>query len=522
MPGQASSIKTATGRELSLVGGLLLLWLLATAWMRPLALPDEGRYVGVAWEMMRSGEWLTPTLNGLPFFHKPPLFYWITASSLSLFGMNEWAARAAPILGAWMGGFALYLFVRRWSGERATRLTLLMLGAQPLFYIGGQFANLDMLVAGCISSTILLAAHTVLSLERGLPYQRALLGAYAMAALGFMSKGLIGAVLPIMVIVAWLVLRGRWRELLTLLSLPGMAIFLLLTAPWFAVLQLRFPDFLNYFFVVQQFKRFATGGFNGVQPYWFYPGVLAVLSLPAIPWLRWQFKSGQLADADQGSIRLLMWLWLALITLFFSLPASKLLGYILPVMPPLAFLVADGFLNNGTASSARRRWWGLSVLLSAAVGLGVVGHFTLYPRDNSRDVAAILLAQRGPQDAVLMLNDYYYDLAFYARLPAPVPVVNDWGNPELRKGDDGRKEMLDGGQFDTERAARTLLIPQALPAQLCRAGVTWVLSHASSLSSYPFLRLAPLALKRDDTRLWKVDSRQADMAAALGCVASQK
>jgi hypothetical protein len=121
-----------------------------------------------------------------------------------------------------------------------------------------------------------------------------------------------------------------------------------------------------------------------------------------------------------------------------------------------------------------------------------------------------------------MLNDYYYDLPFYARLPATVPVVNDWANPELRKGDDGRKEMLDGGQFDTDRAARTLILPQRLSAQLCQAGVTWVLSHASSLASYPFLRLAPLALQRDDTRLWKVDSRQAAMAAALGCAASPK
>jgi hypothetical protein len=343
-----------------------------------------------------------------------------------------------------------------------------------------------------------------------------------MAALGVMSKGLIGAVLPAMVVIVWLVLRGRWRALLALLSLPGMAIFLLLTAPWFAVMQSRFPDFLNYFFVVQHFKRFAAGGFNGVQPYWFYPAVLLLFSLPAIPWLKRQFSAGRLADADLGSVRWLMWLWLGLITLFFSLPASKLLGYILPVLPPLAFLVADGFLAPGASSPARRRWWGLSVLLSAAVGLGVVGHFTLYPRTNSRDVAAVLRLERSPQDAVLMLNDYYYDLPFYARLMAPVPVVNDWTNPELRKGDDGRKEMLDGGQFDTDRAAHTLILPERLSAQLCKNQVTWVLGHASAPSRHNFLGLAQPVFKRDDTRLWKVDSRQADMAASLGCIAREK
>src|SRR6476659_9026789 len=78
----------------------VLLWLIATAWARPLMLPDEGRYVGVAWEMLRSGDWLTPTLNSLPYFHKPPLFYWITAAMLWLVGNQEWAGRVAPWLGA--------------------------------------------------------------------------------------------------------------------------------------------------------------------------------------------------------------------------------------------------------------------------------------------------------------------------------------------------------------------------------------------------------------------------------------
>ena len=75
---------------------LLAAWLLATAWIRPLALPDEGRYVGVAWDMLGSGDWLVPRLDSLPYFHKPPLFYWITACSLAVFGPSEWAARAAP------------------------------------------------------------------------------------------------------------------------------------------------------------------------------------------------------------------------------------------------------------------------------------------------------------------------------------------------------------------------------------------------------------------------------------------
>lgn len=336
------------------LAGLIFLWLAATAWLRPLALPDEGRYVGVAWEMMRSGDWLTPTLNGLPYFHKPPLFYWITAASMSLFGVNEWAARAAPILVAWLGAVALYLFVRRWHSERLALLTLLALLAQPLFYIGGQFANLDMLVAGCITATTVLLAHAALSIEQGLPYRRVLLAAYAMSALGVLSKGLIGAVLPALVLLVWLGATRRWRILLRLTSLAGVVLFLLLAAPWFMAMQWKFPDFLNYFFVVQHFQRFAAGGFNNPQPVWFYPAVLLVFSLPGLPWLYRQLARTQAPTEPGRSIGALMWLW-ALVVVFFSIPQSKLLGYILPAVPPLACLMADGFLGFGSLTAGVRR-----------------------------------------------------------------------------------------------------------------------------------------------------------------------
>ena len=81
--------------ELLLVALACVIWLGLTQGMRPLSVPDEGRYVGVAWEMLRSRIWSTPTLDGLPYFHKPPLFYWITALSMKLLGVNLWAARVA-------------------------------------------------------------------------------------------------------------------------------------------------------------------------------------------------------------------------------------------------------------------------------------------------------------------------------------------------------------------------------------------------------------------------------------------
>ncbi|MEZ5658116.1 MAG: glycosyltransferase family 39 protein [Burkholderiaceae bacterium] len=285
-----------------LIAMLTLIWLAALAWPRPLMLPDEGRYVGVAWEMVRSGDWSTPTLNGLPYFHKPPLFYWITAASITVFGPTDLAARAAPLLGAWGGAMAVFLFLRHWLDGSFARLALITLATQPMFYIGAQFANLDMLVAGCITITVVLLAHAVLSIERGRLARRALAMAYAMAALGVLAKGLIGVVLPAMVIAVWLLPGKRWRSLLRLLWLPGALIFIAVGAPWFIAMQMRHDAFFDYFFIVQHLQRFAAGGFNNVQPFWFYVAVLVLFTLPWIVWLRYLRRWGPVLQPLQRDL----------------------------------------------------------------------------------------------------------------------------------------------------------------------------------------------------------------------------
>src|SRR5205085_3830850 len=166
-------------------------WLAATAWMRPLALPDEGRYIGVAWEMLQSGDWLVPTLDGLPYFHKPPLFYWLTAAALSLWD-SPVAARLAPWLGACIGAASLFLFARRWAGRDVALASLFALVTAPIFFFGAQYANLDMLVAGCITATILAFAHAALVGRAAPGWKTTVLAAYAFCALGVLAKGLIG------------------------------------------------------------------------------------------------------------------------------------------------------------------------------------------------------------------------------------------------------------------------------------------------------------------------------------------
>jgi 4-amino-4-deoxy-L-arabinose transferase-like glycosyltransferase len=496
---------------------LIVLWLGATAGWRPLMLPDEGRYVGVAWEMMRSGDWLTPTLNGLPFFHKPPLFYWLTAGAMSILGSHEWAARVAPLLGACLGAFSLYLFVRRWWDERTARLTLVALLAQPLFFIGGQFANLDMLVAGCITATIVLAAHAALCFDRGLTYRNALAGAYAMAALGVLSKGLIGIVIPALVLAVWLHAFRSWRVLLALVWWPGVLLFLLLAAPWFVAMQWRFPDFLDYFFVVQHFKRFAAGGFNNEQPFWFYFAVLLLFGLPGWPWVVRLYRREAAEPSECRPMRGLMVIWVVMVVLFFSLPTSKLIGYVLPAVPPLAALMADGYAQITSPSARARRWWLAGIALMCTISTATVIGLALRPLNSLRDLAATLGSQHQPGEPVFMLGRYYYDLPFYAKLMSPTSVVDDWRRADVQERDDWRKELADAGRFAAPLAARTLIMPASLPAAVCAAPVSWVVGPVSTVAADPFLQSAMLVASARNIRLWRVEPSTPGLFSALGC-----
>ncbi|APW37538.1 hypothetical protein RD110_10350 [Rhodoferax koreense] len=501
----------------------ILLVLAATAWARPLMLPDEGRYAGVAWEMLRSGDWWTPTLDGLPFFHKPPLFYWITAAAMSMFGMHEWTARAASMLGAWTGATAVYLFAWRWGSPRLARLAVVALLAQPLFFLGGQFANLDMLVAGCISATVLLAAHGALQQQAGRPHRHALAGAYVFAALGVLAKGLIGIVLPGLVIVVWLLALRRWRTLLALWWWPGLLLMLAIAAPWFLVMQARFPDFLNYFFVVQHFQRFSGSGFNNVQAWWFYPAVLLLCHGLWLPWLLRIFAPTQLTAARRDPVRLLMWVWFAVVLVFFSLPKSKLVGYVLPAVPPLVYLLADSFAVQTAAvegvdgAHGPRRWWSGAVALSAIGALAVVAWLALHPVKSTRQLALVLKDRHQPTEPLFMLGNYDYDVPFYAGLREPVAIVDAWDDPALAQSDNWRKEIADAAGFAPARASASLLLPAQLPAALCDAPLSWVIGPADQADAWPALAGAEQVYRGEGRVLWRVDRRHAGQAGGPGC-----
>jgi hypothetical protein len=483
--------------------GLLLcafVWLAVTAWLRPLAVPDEGRYVGVAWDMLRTGDWLVPKLDGLPYFHKPPLFYWLTAAALSVSDSSLLAARIAPWVGGCLAAASLFLFVRRWVGRDAAVTALIAIATAPLFFFGSQYANLDMLVAGCITATILAFAHAAL-LDEGDPQRKtALFAAYALCALGVLAKGLIGIVFPGMVLFLWLAWEWRWMTMLRLLWLPGIVLFFVVASPWFVAMQDRFPDFMHYFFVVQHFQRFASAGFNNPQPFWFYVAVLVVLVLPWTLWLsRARVLAWRGASIDVRARRLML-VWLASITLFFSLPASKLVGYILPVVAPLIYLAVDIAMQSGKPQLRR------ATAVAAAVLCLVAAVVIDFKSDRSQiDIGQVLRERMQPGDPVIALDEYRFAIPFEARLQSPMLVVSDWSPKSVASRDNWRRELADAAVF---APSQDWLISEAqLAPRICATrGTAWIVGDENAAKKYTWLARANVVASKRRLSLWSVDA----------------
>ena len=465
---------------------LLLLWavLLLLALVRPLALPDEGRYGEIGRWMLVSGDWLTPRLNGVPFFHKPPYLYWLEASALAAFGVHAWTVRLIPALHAGLMLLALYLGARLMGGERLARRAALMLGTSLSFLIGGQYVNHDMLVACWIGIAIWAFAAAFMHGER--PHTGLALLGFAACALGVLSKGLIGLALPGLVLLIWIGWTRQWVKILRLPWWRGLALFALLAVPWFVLSQREFPAMFSYMFGTHQFGRYTGTTFNNARPWWFY---LACLVLLMFPWVLFIRPGRQMPSASSTVAPhwlALLWIWLVAIVGFFSIPNSKLVGYVLPVMPPLALLCALGFGRWMDHRPEVGRRWLLSLaglMLLVALGVSVVaGRYS--QQRGTRDVAQALACQASVTDTVYAIGDFPYDLPFYSGMTRPLVVVQDWDTLRRTAGDNWRRELFEGADFDA-RAAAVLQPPAVLETARSQPGGWLVLPRSTSAAERP-------------------------------------
>jgi 4-amino-4-deoxy-L-arabinose transferase-like glycosyltransferase len=324
---------------LAAVFGALYFFMLGRA---ALGNPDEGRYAEIPREMAAAGDWVTPRLDGVAYFEKPPLMYWAVAACTAVLGPGEAALRTAPALFGLGGVLLAYAAGRRLYGRDAGLWSGLVLGTSVLYMALTRVLILDLAVAVLLSATLVCFILAV-GEPPGARRRWLLYGLYAGAALATLTKGLIGVLLPGAVMFLWLLLLGQWRRLRPLHLPSGILIFLALGAPWHVLAAVRNPSWARFYFVYEQWQRFlTTHGHDRYGP-WFY--FIPVVLLGLFPWtgflpaaLRDTLRGGWAARRENAVAWFLV-IWAGFIFLFFSASHSKLVPYIMPVFPPVAVLI---------------------------------------------------------------------------------------------------------------------------------------------------------------------------------------
>jgi 4-amino-4-deoxy-L-arabinose transferase-like glycosyltransferase len=359
-----------------LIAALALVWFVPLGW-RHLVPSDEGRYAEMAREMFVTGDWITPRYNGYKYFEKPPLQTWMNALTFAWFGIGAWQARLYTALAGFAG-----VLVAGYTGARVFNVAAgfaaaLVLASAPYWNLMGHFNTLDMGLSLWMELTLcaMLLAQRV-GVAPGAA-RRWMWLCWASMALAVLSKGLIGVILPGAVLVLYSLITRDWA-LWKRLSLPsGLVVFFAIATPWFVLVQQRNPEFLNFFFIVQQFDRYLTPAQNRPGPVYYFVGVLLVGFLPWLP-LAWQSVRSALALPRQlngfAPGKLLI-VWSAFIFVFFSASHSKLVSYVLPIAPALA-LVIGAYLPRVPRLAWRRHLLGYAAfLVIAAIGAVFIARF---------------------------------------------------------------------------------------------------------------------------------------------------
>ncbi len=362
------------GRDLAVLTLLICILFGFMLGSRPLSAPDEGRYAEISREMAVTGDWLTPRLNGVKYFEKPPLFYWFEAFLIKRFGLGEWSVRLGPALFALFGCLSVYYAGMRLFGRRAGILAVVVLSTSLLYYALSRLITLDMPVTVLLTAALL--SFLLGTREReGAARRLFFWGFYAFAALATLTKGLIGVVFPGMIIFCWMLVTGDWRVLRSMRLVSGTAIFLFIAAPWHLLVNRANPEFFDFYFVREHFQRYLTTVHHHYKPFWFFLPILLVGLLPWSAFLVQAVRHGLPAtwsDRKQHTDTVFLLLWASLIFLFFSASSSKLIPYLLPVLPPLALLLGK-YLADAWEGAAVRGFEGgltaLGVLVAAFIML---------------------------------------------------------------------------------------------------------------------------------------------------------
>ena len=458
---------------------LLLGWLLCTAGWRPLFLPDEARHAGMAFEMLRAaGGWAAwwPTLNGLPQLNEAPLLPLLNRWALEGLGVHAFAVRVAPaLLGAGLC-LSMFLHARRCHGQPVARLSLLMLATCPLLFVAAQFTSPH--IAGAAFTTASVLAF-VRALDDAQPAAwRWPMLAWALCAFGVLAQGPAGLVVPLAVIGPWVVVLGRWRQGARCWHPAGLLVFMALLGPLVAALvwlDPATPAALAASAWHEPLRQIVSAPVDGALPAAWVLAALPLLSFPWSPWLL-ALRPARLMPAGASHVRPLLALygWWMLVALAWACrPGARSVGDVLPALAPL-------FLLLGLVLSERRTpWWRVAFPAAATCVCALVFMVSKAPQSH-RELAQTLATQMQPGDRVVFVDDFPFDVPFYAGLREPVIVLTDWDAAAASPPGDWRARMLQALPWVPGRASQPVARAawmwgwQRLPEVPCHASSVWL------------------------------------------------
>jgi len=369
---------------LALLAAMFLLRLL-TLGSYPLMDTSEARYGEIARVMLATGNWITPQeFPGTPFWAKPPLYAWLSAAAMRLLGVNEFALRLPSLLCALVvlllsANWAAALQARRgtatapWAGLIAAALLFTGLG----FFAAAGAVMTDPALAAC-STAMLAAFHAVVL--RGARRAAWRYGFFVAIGIGMLAKGPVVLLYGGLPIALWTLWQRRLGTVWSALPwIGGTVLAALLSVPWYIAAERATPGFVYYFLLGEHVMRFLQPGWRGdlygtahAEPMgmiWVYfacaLGVQTLLAGgAAVAGVRSRQGGGPDAAAGDGSRSYLLLAVLVPVA-FFSFAGNIIWTYVLPVLGPLAVLLAD-FLAARIGAPAWRRALALTLGTSAA------------------------------------------------------------------------------------------------------------------------------------------------------------
>ena len=401
---------------------------LVTLGLYPLTDTTEARYAEVARKMVELGNWVTPLYDyGVPFWAKPPLTTWLSAISMGVLGVNEFAARLPYFLLAVLIAWLLWHWVRRASARQAQLATAMLCGT--LLYLVASAAVMTDL--GLVLGTTLVMRGFWAAFEQGesgRPKEVWLL--FVGLGIGLLAKGPIAVVLSVLPIGIWLLVTGNLQSAWQRLPwLKGGVLTLAIAAPWYVLAEARTPGFWEYFFIGEHWNRFTVTGWAGDKygtAHATQRGAIWLFALAAaMPWtallpLMWIGRKAapvlQVASSAKYSRDFTVYLlaWSAAPCLFFTLSGNILWTYVLPALPAMALLAAR-WLSGDT----RNRW------VDGGVTAGVLGMSLLVAAffireelaDSWKSAKTVVQAHRtsATSQPLIFMGDLPYSASFYSQ-----------------------------------------------------------------------------------------------------------